>query len=355
MEKNTPNPIKEYYIAYMDVLGYKAFFKEHPEDIPSLLDSIDDAIKRTIAHISSANTSPIVMQMANIHIESKIFSDNILLYMETTNSPFEPMRVLFFLQVISDIQRGFVIGYGLFLRGGVKRGKMSMNADYVFGQGLIDTVELEEKIAIYPRIIVDEELYDYAVGIHYYTQEEIHWGIPIEDAIKNKQPVSDENMNKYLDLAFRVRMNGYVQFVACNLIWKWDDGLYFVNYLQRIDPVQMFGNDAVKALKKQLQVVSPSDYALVTQQSIDHDACLQQNKIRIEEHLRCYGHNEDIDITDKGKAIKQAELREYILKKYIWAMAYHNRFCRSTNKMEFYINTECNCDTRFLKTIINVK
>ena len=58
MEKTTPNPIQEYYIAYLDILGYKAFFKEHPEDIPSFLERIDDGIRRTIEHINIANASP---------------------------------------------------------------------------------------------------------------------------------------------------------------------------------------------------------------------------------------------------------------------------------------------------------
>jgi len=31
MENNKPSPIKEYYIAYFDILGYKAFFAEAPE------------------------------------------------------------------------------------------------------------------------------------------------------------------------------------------------------------------------------------------------------------------------------------------------------------------------------------
>ena len=71
--------------------------------------------------------------------------------METGESSYEPVRVLTFLQDVSDIQRGFIAGYGLFLRGGIKRGTLSVNSDYIFGQGLIDVVEIEENIAIYPR------------------------------------------------------------------------------------------------------------------------------------------------------------------------------------------------------------
>ena len=35
MENNTANPIKEYYIAYFDILGYKAFLKELLRKLPN--------------------------------------------------------------------------------------------------------------------------------------------------------------------------------------------------------------------------------------------------------------------------------------------------------------------------------
>lgn len=354
MEKYSPNTIKDYYVAYMDILGYKAFFNEHSEEIPRFLERIDKAIKRTVEHINITNTSPIVKNLANICIESKVFSDNILLCMEVTKSPFECMRVLLFLQVISDIQRGFITDHGLFLRGGVKRGSMSINNDYVFGQGLIDVVEMEEKIAIYPRVVVDEDIAKYVIGNNFCTQTEIIEANRLMEAINN-QLVSDEDMKNNRDLLFRVHINGCVQSAACNLIWQWDDGLFFVNYLLKIDPNQMFGNSIVEESKKILKTISPYDYEIVTQPSKEQDLYLLQNKIRIEEQLRYYGHNNDIDITDGGNAFKQAESRERILKKYIWAMAYHNRFCERTNKLDFFINTVCNCDTRFLRTVVDVK
>ncbi len=354
MERSTANPIKEYYIAYLDILGYKAFFKEHKEDIPSFLDRIDDAIKRTVKHISIINSSPILRNIGSIQINAKAFSDNILLCMEAGESSYEPMRILAFLQVVSDIQRGFVTGYGLFLRGGIKRGCLSMNSDYVFGQGLIDVVEIEEKEAIYPRIIVDEKLAQYVRGISFHSQEQMDEAVRIANRIRLQQPVSDEDMNQLNDLAFRVQLGVYMQFAANNLIWRWDDGLCFVNYLQIIDPIHMFGNSAVEALMNQLQTVSPFDYELVTKPSIEQDAFLQQNKIRIEEQLRHHSHYSDIDIADGEKATRIAEAREKVLKKYIWAMAYHNRFCTNAKKTNYCINTECNCDTRFLRTVINV-
>ena len=47
--------INEHYIAYMDVLGYKAFFKEHPNEVQTFHDRIDEAINRTVRQIGLVN------------------------------------------------------------------------------------------------------------------------------------------------------------------------------------------------------------------------------------------------------------------------------------------------------------
>ena len=57
MENNTANPIKEYYIAYFDILGYKAFFEGTPEKAPEFLNIVNSAISNTLATINSANDS----------------------------------------------------------------------------------------------------------------------------------------------------------------------------------------------------------------------------------------------------------------------------------------------------------
>ena len=37
MDNNEPKPIKDYYIAYFDILGYKEFFRNSPEKVPDFL------------------------------------------------------------------------------------------------------------------------------------------------------------------------------------------------------------------------------------------------------------------------------------------------------------------------------
>ena len=45
---NEPNPIKKYYIAYFDILGYKAYFQENGDKVPAFLNMIHTAMQRTL-------------------------------------------------------------------------------------------------------------------------------------------------------------------------------------------------------------------------------------------------------------------------------------------------------------------
>lgn len=127
MNNPAPNPIKEYYIAYFDTLGYQAFFKETPEKAPEFLNTIHSVITNIINYVQSFNDSLLVSQLANMHIQYKIFSDNILLCIEVGKDVTEEKSyIITFIGLICEIQRRFITKYGLFLRGGFTKGKMSI-------------------------------------------------------------------------------------------------------------------------------------------------------------------------------------------------------------------------------------
>ena len=157
-----PAPIKEYYIAYFDLLGYKEFFRTKPEQVEQFLEDINLAIHSIGIYMQEIGASFIAGEIANIQIKKKIFSDNILLCLEVGETSSECARLLAFMASVADIQLSFILQYGLFLRGGVTIGKLSFNDEFVFGQGLIDVVEMEES-AKYPRIVISQNIiYDQA-------------------------------------------------------------------------------------------------------------------------------------------------------------------------------------------------
>lgn len=359
MVNSEPNPIKEYYIAYFDILGYKEFFKQQPEKAADLLKMIHNAIQRTNSHIETVNQSVIFKSYGQIEISVKVFSDNILLCMEATEKPHEPMRLLAFLKSVSDIQRGFVTEYGLFVRGGIVKGSLSLNSDYVFGQGLIDAVHLEET-AIYPRIVIAEPLIQFLAKEHFNSDDEIHAAI---NSPNPGEAVSIDTRDVTGIRLYYKRISDLIHYAAGHLAMRWQDGVWIINYLHQIYASDMFGEDGSNALMQALKEVAPDDVnlmfpplmhlesSLVEQyQKTSLDAVMEQHKKRVTEQLLRYGHNDDIQT---GKT-ELAEVREHILKKYIWAMAYHNRVCNMYQKPDYMILTRCNCDARFLKTTIEV-
>lgn len=80
MSYTRPNPIKEYYIAYFDILGYKEFFRQHPDKVPALLNSIHEAIQRTKEHINILSKSPLLGEYAKIEIKERVFRQHITLH-----------------------------------------------------------------------------------------------------------------------------------------------------------------------------------------------------------------------------------------------------------------------------------
>ncbi len=359
MVNSEPNPIKEYYIAYFDILGYKEFFKQQPEKAAEFLKMIHNAIQRTNSHIAIINESEIYSDYGEIKVAAKVFSDNILLCMETSDKQFEPMRLLAFLKTVSDIQRGFVTEYGLFVRGGVIKGKLSFNNDYVFGQGIIDAVHLENT-AIYPRIVIEEELIHYLAKEHFDTDEAI---CAVINAPNPGEPVPIDNRDVAGIKQYYRRISDLIHYAARHLAIQWQDDVWIINYLHQIYASDMFGKEGTDALLQALKQVAPDDVNMMCPplmylegslmehyQEISLNTIMEQHKRIVSERLRLYGHNDDIATGDT----KAAEDREHILKKYVWAMAFHNRVCNMYQKPEYFISTRSNCDTRFLKMTIEV-
>lgn len=347
---NTPNPIKNYYIAYFDILGYKDFFNTQPDKVPELLDKIHDVVRRTKEHIGIANQSFIMSRMGQIDIKEKIFSDNFLICLEVMEGPTEQVRLLAFLQIIADIQRGFVNDYGLFVRGDVCKGFISFNEDYVFGEGLIKAVEIEDKEAQYPRLIIDSEIIHILQNNIFYSEEDQNRALEIEKKIGNNVEVSEDELVIYN--SFVLRMKFYISLLQLrnSLEMPCFDGKWMLNYLSNIDISAIWSDEAKNIILNNLQKISPLDYALANKPTMDIEEVLKQHKNRVEDKLRIFGNNNDIETGDD----KSAKLREKVLRKYIWIMAYHNDICDICQKPDLKILTKSNCDRRFVNTTIEV-
>ena len=142
--------VKDYYIVYFDVLGYKAFFEDSDNDFQQfLLDNIalvNDAKRPIIKNVSFSE-----------EIKYKTFSDNCIILVPS-NQKNDERKVSFLINYIAKLQLKILKDYGIPIRGSITKGEAYIDDNIVFGKGLISAVKNEDSKAIYPRIIIDESI-----------------------------------------------------------------------------------------------------------------------------------------------------------------------------------------------------
>lgn len=348
-EDRKVEPIKEYYIAYFDLLGYKRFFETHLDKVETFLKAIHEAIQNVKEYIEEAHSSPIVGGLGHISIRTKVFSDNILLCLETGTTPLEYPRFLTFMAIVADIQRNFILQYALFLRGGITIGKLSFNDDFIFGQGLIDAVALEEK-AVYPRIIIGSGVMDYVLQTHFVKPEDLRRACEIENRAHAGEGVSDEELEFYNAILPVVNAENFYLKWRDVLILKTADNVIVLNYLYCFDMNKVVDRITMERVLELVKTLFPDDYQRVGQGGIDQKRLLEQHRIHILQKINEFGRYDDLDSSD----IEEARQREYILKKYIWVVSFHNYVCEIYNLPECMIAACSACDIRFMRMTLNI-
>lgn len=348
-EEGLVEPIKKYYIAYFDLLGYKCFFDFHSDKVETFLKNIHEAIQNTKEYIQEVCSSYIVGEFGQVFIQIKVFSDNILLCLETGTTSLEYSRFLTFMAIVADIQRNFILQYDLFLRGGITIGALSFNDDFVFGQGLIDAVALEEK-AVYPRIIIGKTVIDYVLQVHFVKPEDLRRACEIENREHAVGEVSDEELEFCNSILLEINKEKfYLKWRDC-LILKTADDAIVLNYLYRFDMDKVVDQIAMEQVLELVKTISPDDYQRLGQGSLNQKQLLEQHRTHIIQKINEYGIYDNLDVS----AINEAKQREHILKKYIWVVSFHNYVCNIYNLPECMIEACSGCDIRFMRMTLRI-
>lgn len=337
-------PIKEYYIAYFDLLGYKDFFAKNPDKVEGFLVAIYDAIEKTKNYIQEVHLSLIAGGVGQMSIRTKVFSDNILLCLERGCSPIEYPRLLAFLCIVADIQRNYILQYGLFLRGGITIGTLSFNNDFVFGQGLIDVVNLEE-MAEYPRIIIGSAVLDYIHQPHFIKSEDLERACKIEKRAHAGEHISDEEIAFCNSIYPNYRMESFYLQWSNSLVLEVFDGAIVLNYLYYFDINTVLNQTAKEQMLDFLKTISPDDYRRVENLHPNQKQQLMQHKDRVIQKIKEFGKYDDLDVSK----VKEAKIREHVLKKYLWVLSFHNYVCILYNQPECMIQSGSTCDVRFMR------
>lgn len=348
-EDRQVKPIKKYYIAYFDLLGYKSFFEDHPDKVETFLTVIHEAIQNVKDYIEEVHDSPIVGGLSQMFIQTKVFSDNILLCLETGTTPLEYSRFLTFMAIVADIQRKFVLQYDLFLRGGITIGTISFNDDFIFGQGLIDAVALEEK-AVYPRIIIGSTVMDYVLQTHFVKSEDLRRACEIENRAHAGERVTDEEFEFCNAILPAYNAEKFYLKWRDVLILKTFDDEIVLNYLYCFDMDQVVDQITMEQVLELVKTFFPDDYQRLGQGSLNQKQLLEQHRTHVIHKINEYGTYNDLDVS----AIKEASKREHILKKYMWVVSFHNYVCMINNLPECMIKSCSACDIRFMRMTLGI-
>ena len=135
-----------YCIAYLDVLGGANKICYDKDN--SFLNYLNMIMKDGI---SEAN---------NYKIYTKIFSDNILFATKITdNDPDKEKKIAKIFNLSANFSNE-MFRYGNLVRGAIVIGDFFYNENIVYGEALVRAVKIEETEAIYPRIIIQNEIAD---------------------------------------------------------------------------------------------------------------------------------------------------------------------------------------------------
>lgn len=152
--------IKESYVAFIDVLGFKNMVTRNIDDVILALRYIKlfrDSFYSLPSRAGTPADHLLNLSMSEEEYEAELpkatmFSDSIVISQDINNlSSFSD-----FIEFIALMQFE-LLREGILIRGGIDIGELYHDDSFVFGEGLVSAYSLESKTAIYPRIVVSQK------------------------------------------------------------------------------------------------------------------------------------------------------------------------------------------------------
>lgn len=149
-ETSPTGKLSSHFVAYLDFLGFEEKMKTGSSVTLKKLDRLLRIAKK------STKTSE---HLAGMGFKTKYFSDNILVAIEIDQQKVKN-QIKAFSIFISVLQEFALLNYGFLMRGGITVGELEVSNNIVWGPALVEAYEMENKLAIYPRIIVSKKFID---------------------------------------------------------------------------------------------------------------------------------------------------------------------------------------------------
>lgn len=140
---------EEYVVAFIDLLGASELIKSDPDNS---LKTIHNCYKNAVAMAKS-------VKPFKINYKISIFSDNILIGIKVTRNV-DLATAAYCITMFALSFQHILLYNGILSRGGIAKGGFFKDSTMVWGDALTRAYELENKLAIYPRVILDPALSD---------------------------------------------------------------------------------------------------------------------------------------------------------------------------------------------------
>ncbi len=228
-----------YCVAYLDVLGAENYMKGDLAD--KFLNDLNSIYFDAINDISFTN------YVTQKDIQVKIFSDNILLGIQINeNDGLRKDKIEKILNIVGNIFNN-ALYHGYLLRGAITEGPFYKddNNIFVYGKALIDAVEIEEELAIYPRVVAQKSIqetlpqyFEECADSNFILQNFIfHPGFPEiykQNLLEMYKKCSDKKVKQKI---------------------MWIISFFNSYYVHSITNVQITKEDLIKATRKEVQNV----------------------------------------------------------------------------------------------------
>jgi len=180
-------PLKKYFIAYFDVLGYEDYVYSDNNSAIHLAQTL----RKSIEFINARNKKAEQLDKEYAY-KFRCFSDNFLLCSKYDQDLIESIAWLQFNLALDNI----------FVRGSFSFGELHFDKDFVFGKGIINAHKIESKVAIFPRIVVDNT-YTAATSTSLSDNDDTleRGTVPVEYIGQIKSDFDGINFIDYLDCA----------------------------------------------------------------------------------------------------------------------------------------------------------
>jgi len=158
---NIKNRFTNCFVAFVDLLGFeqKVLRNTSSEEVLSIL---IDSLKICSSFPSGGKkVSNDGVSNRRISIQSRFFSDSVAFFMKDSANDLSHLFLI--LRYLQDR----LWEKNICMRGAITLGEMywpkSTEKGITIGNGLIDAYRMESDIAIYPRVIISDQLYEYIV------------------------------------------------------------------------------------------------------------------------------------------------------------------------------------------------